>query len=344
MTGDTMNATPQDSLKSRPQPSKEHMADDSIRKEPPSYHDSQYSSSKALPPAQGSAGVPETNPPPYHNWQDAVPDTSTFPPAPVISYFNSGAGNASNSDAERAHAFCDSTPLWRPVKPSPAVLQSIQQHDLRPMLSTEFRGQLSPISPGRWKGSTRDMNGDCVALTHLPLYFPVEDSPLVTGRAKTIYFEITLLGLRDGPGAADSSGFSIGFVAQPYPSWRSPGWERGSLGVFSDDGCRFVNDSYGGRHFTHEFQVGETVGLGMMFSLSNKVITKYVGKKLIVDVFFTRNGRRDGGWNLHEQVDAEAGSVEGLEGDYDLYGAVGLFGGVDFTVCFDPTGWLWRPT
>lgn len=321
-----------------------------FKKEPPSYQDIQPSSSRLPSPAQGFAGVPESNPPPYHNWQEAVPDTTTFPPPPVTSYFNSNTGNASSDDAERAHAFCDNTPLWKPVKPSPAVLQSVQQHDLRPMLSTEFRGELSPISNGQWKGSTGDRNGDCVVLTHLPLYFPVEDSPLVTGKAtKTIYFEVRLLGLRNGPGPADSSGLSIGFVAQPYPSWRSPGWERGSLGVFSDDGCRFVNDSWGGREFTHEFQVGETVGLGMTFSPPDKgsmndVISKDMGKKLVVDVFFTRNGHRAGGWDLHEQVDVEAGSVEGLEGDYDLYGAVGLFGGVDFAVCFDPSGWLWRPT
>jgi hypothetical protein len=31
-----------------------------------------------------------------------------------------------------------------------------------------------------------------------------------------------------------------------------------------------------------------------------------------------------------------------LEGDYDLYGAIGLFGGVDFESCFDPEGWLWK--
>jgi hypothetical protein len=33
-----------------------------------------------------------------------------------------------------------------------------------------------------------------------------------------------------------------------------------------------------------------------------------------------------------------------LEGDYDLYGAIGLFGGVDFEVCFHPAGWLWKPS
>jgi hypothetical protein len=33
-----------------------------------------------------------------------------------------------------------------------------------------------------------------------------------------------------------------------------------------------------------------------------------------------------GGWDLHEEVDADSGGVEGLEGDYDLYGAIGLFG------------------
>lgn len=103
-----------------------------------------------------------------------------------------------------------------------------------------------------------------------------------------------------------------------------------------------MNDSWGGREFASEFQVGETVGLGMTFSRPDKGMKSDMQSKLAVDISFTRNGQWTGGWELYEEVDAEAGSVEGLEGDHDLYAAVGLFGGVDFDVCFDPAGWLWK--
>jgi hypothetical protein len=107
-----------------------------------------------------------------------------------------------------------------------------------------------------------------------------------------------------------------------------------------------VNDSWGGKQFTDAFKLNDTVGLGMVFRLPEHLneASGTRGKRLQVDVFFTRNGQREGGWDLHEEVDQEAGGVEGLEGDYDLYGAIGLFGGVDFEVCFDPAGWLWKPS
>lgn len=285
-------------------------------------------------------------PPPYHNWQDAVPDTSIFPPPPVTGFYASGSGNASTDDADRAHAFCNNTPLWIPVRPSPPVYASVQNHDIRPVRGPEFRGDIIPAgAPGRWQARTLDRNKDCLVLSHLPLYFAAEDSPFIRESQKTIYFELTLRGLRAGPSSGDASGLSIGFVAQPYPTWRSPGWERGGLAVFSDDGCRFVNDSWGGREFTSAFNVGDTVGLGMSFVLPDGASAMKLDKRTCkVEVFFTRNGRPAGGWDLHEEVDADSGGVEGLEGDYDLYAAVGCFGGVDFESCFDPAGWLYRPT
>ncbi|KAJ5734169.1 hypothetical protein N7493_002955 [Penicillium malachiteum] len=240
------------------------------------------------PPSYEASSSDQGDPPPYHNWQEAVPDTSIFPPPPISGYYSSGTGNANIDDADRAHQFCDQTPLWIPSNPSEAVYSAVQYHDLRPVRQRD-----------------------------------------------------------SGTGDADTSGFSIGFAAQPYPSWRSPGWERGSLGVFSDDGCRFVNDSWGGRDFTGPIHVGETVGLGMVFSLPEISGTKG-GKKgkspCRVQVFFTRNGHRAGEWDLHEEVDEDSGSIQGLEGDFDLYGAIGLFGGVHFESCFDPAGWLWQPT
>ncbi|KAJ5201573.1 uncharacterized protein N7498_006236 [Penicillium cinerascens] len=309
---------------------------------PPSYEASQSSSRFPVDAQQQR----QDDLPPYHNWQEAVPDTSTFPPPPISGYYCSGAGNASSDDAQRAHDFCDNTPLWIPERPSPAVYSSVCEYDIRPVQQSEFVGELAPSARGRWQGRTVDRNGDCVALTHLPLYFAAEDSPFIREKRKMIYFEVKLLGLRAGPGN-DSSGFSIGFAAGPYPSWRSPGWERGSLGVFSDDGCRFVNDSWGGRDFTAPIHAGETVGLGMFFTLPENPLAMadalFEGrKKCKVEVFFTRNGQRAGGWSLHEETDEESGGIEGLEGDFDLYGAIGLFGGVDFESYFDPAAWLWR--
>jgi hypothetical protein len=186
-----------------------------------------------------------------------------------------------------------------------------------------------------------------VVITSLPLYFPMRDSPFRTERSKTIYFEVKLRGLEQRA-RADASGLSIGFLARPYPTWRSPGWERASVGVFSDDGCRFVNDSFGGKPFTEPFRVGDTVGLGMTFQLpgaeqAQTMNSSFTPPASQVRIFFTRNGRESGGWDLHEEVDADAGGVHGLEGDFDLYGAIGIFGGVEFEAMFDRDGWLWNP-
>ncbi|OJJ66625.1 hypothetical protein ASPBRDRAFT_48936 [Aspergillus brasiliensis CBS 101740] len=283
----------------------------------------------------------------YHDWQDTVPDTATLPPPPTAGFLCSSTGNASCDDAERAHEFCDKLPLEAPIKPSAATYRSAREFNISPAESPRFGANLHVVNQGHWKGSTSNGHGDCLLTTNLPLYFSTEDSPLLTKKSKTIYFEVRLLGLRIGPEgqSSDASGFSIGFVARPYPNWRCPGWERGSLGVFSDDGCRFVNDSWGGKSFTSKFNVGETVGLGMTFHSPTPapLISADKNEKVYVDIFFTRDGREVGGWNLYEELDEDSGGVEGLGGDFDLYGALGLFGGVDFEVFFKPSDWLWTP-
>lgn len=56
-----------------------------------------------------------------------------------------------------------------------------------------------------------------------------------------------------------------------------------------------------------------------------------------VEVFFTRNGRLEGGWNLHEEVDAaleQPGGVTGLEGLHDLHAAIGVYGKCELGVRF----------
>jgi hypothetical protein len=160
-----------------------------------------------------------------------------------------------------------------------------------------------------------------------------------------VYYEVKILRFQQQQqqGNEDVSGLAIGFVAQPYPTWRSPGWDRASIGVFSDDGCRFVNDSFGGKTFAEPFRPGETVGLGMVFSASPAAHTNAGNRgmgRVRVQVFFTRNGVESGSWDLHEQRDSEAGGVLGLEGDCDLYAAVGVFGGVEFEARFERGGWM----
>ena len=68
------------------------------------------------------------------------------------------------------------------------------------------------------------------------------------------------------------------------------------------------------------------------------------GPTLEVQVFMTRNGKREGGWDLHEELDKESDAgVQGLEGDFDIYGAIGVFGGVEFEACFETAGLMWQP-
>lgn len=196
---------------------------------------------------------------------------------------------------------------------------------------------------GLWKGSTRPGNKDSCLLSSAPLYFAAVGAP--TRATKTIYYELKVrsLGPRRG---ADESSIALGYCAMPYPTWRMPGWERGSLAIHGDDGRRYVNDTWGGKDFTSPFQVGDTLGLGMSFSIPESPPEYGAPQQsnINVEVFFTRNGEKGGGWNLHEELDANNDlGVEGLDGLFDLYAAVGTFGGVEFDVLFSRQDWLWRP-
>ena len=153
----------------------------------------------------------------------------------------------------------------------------------------------------------------------------------------------------DGGKKNDESSLAIGFCALPQPTWRLPGWERATLGVHSDDGRRYVNNTWGGKDFTTPFNSGDTLGVGMTFSTPvdpPEYNTESADTQTLteVEVFFTRNGKKDGTWNLHEELDVEFDlPIDGLDGLFDLYGAIGIFGGVDFVAKFKRDEWLWRP-
>jgi hypothetical protein len=185
-------------------------------------------------------------------------------------------------------------------------------------------------------------------MTNLPMYSVIWDSPFNTQRPKTIYFELKVIGVGRGGsslGEADA-GIAIGFIAPPYPTFRLPGWERGSLGVHGDDGRKYVNDPWGGIDFTTAFAPRDTVGIGMTFSTPKNPPSyeqTQQGRMPHIDVFFTRNGKKEGGWDGNEELDtrSEGGNV-GLRGECDLFPAIGVFGGVDFDVLFHPSQWMYR--
>ena len=294
-----------------------------------------------------SFSKPSDDPPPYHDWT-VIPDNSLLPPPPSLGYDSSPTGSASSSDAVRARIWCQRNPLMKPYQPSQQQHASVRNGDIRITRPSEYNGDLLMLGTGMWRGSTKLGTKDTCLLTSLPLYFACADSPLVTRVSKTIYFEVKIrslgLGRRD-----DDSLIALGYTGLPYPTWRLPGWQRGSLGVHGDDGRKYVNDSWGGKDFTSSFRERETVGLGMTFSIPDAPpeygAARASGTTLKVEVFLTRNGQRVDGWNLHEQLDAVTDlGIEGLDGQYDLFGALGICGGVEFDILFRSKDWLWQPT
>ncbi|KAL8950428.1 MAG: hypothetical protein Q9222_003543 [Ikaeria aurantiellina] len=300
-----------------------------------------------LPPPGPPPSQRDVEPPPYHDWQQ-VPDTALLPPPPSLGHTESPTGNSSLSEADRAHQFCRQYPLIQPHQPTPVQHDMVKRGDVRLVKPREYQGNLAMAATGRWTGQTKAGCPDACLLSFLPFYFAVPDSPLVTGVKKTIYYEVKVLSIGQSRNG-DTSSIALGYAGVPYPTWRAPGWERGSLAVFSDDGRKFVNNTYGGTDFTSPILAGQTVGLGMDFTIPDTPPS--YGASLAqtpdikVDIFFTRDGVKESGWNLHEESDAENyGGVDGLDGHYDLYAAVGLFGRVEFEVNFSSRDWLWQPS
>lgn len=297
--------------------------------------------------SQLSQSMTREDPPPYHDWT-VIPDTSTLPPPPAMGYGEPFRNNAPRTEADRAHDWCHANPLLYPHQPSPTQIAASHEGHMGLMRPQEYKGDIASPRLGYWRGSTKKGMTDACLLTSLPLYYASADSPVHTRRNKVIYFEVEILSMGI-VGGNDDSTLAIGYCALPWPSWRLPGWERASLGVHSDDGHRYINDTWGGKDFTAPFKSGDTIGIGMSFSLpeSPPEYSANAAPKRIqssVEVFLTRNGKKDSSWNLHEELDKNRDQpIDGLDGLFDLYGAVGVFGIVDFAVKFRREEWLWRP-
>ncbi|KAF2758624.1 hypothetical protein EJ05DRAFT_475932 [Pseudovirgaria hyperparasitica] len=344
------------------------------------------------PPPSQKLPAYETQSPPYpHNWT-IIPDTSELPPPPSLSYEVSPAANASPGDAYRGAQWCLKNRLWAPRPLTAEQREEVQAGSLRLIKQNPYLGDvLENGRPGTYSCRTHASCADSILLTHLPAYSALHDSPSVTGRSKTIYFEIRPLVLgRDGQSNQYSgpqhevtksekhgiknfsrlfsrssnkqkevsssgpsnmvqntdSGIAIGYCAPPYPPFRLPGWHRGSLAVHSDDGHQYINNDEGGSDFTTPFYDAQVVGIGMTFSLPRKPPTYEGGSQnpLDIEVFFTRDGVKTGGWDGNAELDSKsAEGAVGLKGECDLFPVVGVFGGVDFSVVLDPSGWVYTP-
>ncbi|KAG0195989.1 Rsp5p-dependent ubiquitination, sorting of cargo proteins at the multivesicular body, partial [Mortierella sp. GBA30] len=71
---------------------------------------------------------------------------------------------------------------------------------------------------------------------------------------------------------------AIGVSTKPYPSTRLPGWNRHSVGYFSNNGKKFCNSPWNAHHYGPPFHEADVVGCG--YRPRNGTI------------FFTRNGKR----------------------------------------------------
>jgi hypothetical protein len=307
---------------------------------PPSdkgYHDYQ-------PPPDLLSG--DSVPAPYHDWT-SIPDTALLPPPPAMNHDRSPTSNADLDDALRAHDWCYQNPLLQPRAPTQEHLAIVRDGSFGLQVPGEYKGSLKSVRQGVCVGQTKPRSKDSILLTSYPLYFAFAESPFRTGSSKTFYFEVMITKFGHGRGE-DAPALSLGYCAIPYPPWRMPGWERGSLAVHSDDGHRYVADTEGGQEFTAPISAGDTVGIGMTFSVPD-LPPQYgappsQGMPLQGEVFFTRNGAREGGWNLHEEMDAETEfGIFGLDGQFDLYGGIGTFGEVAFEAKFTASEWRYQP-
>ena len=321
------------------------------------------------PPPSKANNESQEAPPSYEEWMSVRenPSSSGLPPPPNIHYDESPRHNAPIDEATQADDWCKQFPLYWPQQRNTGAYLDI----------INGRSTIVPVDPSMTKRGLR-LESSTTAQTikskafvyqclrsETPLYSALQSKP-VPAESFTTYFEIKITKLNPKSGIV-----ALGYFAPPYPSFRLPGWQRSSIGVHGDDGRRYVNDSYGGMDFTKPFKEGEVIGIGMKFGLSaglsrDEITLHIFADHLIghketkqaagsverctnVTCFMTRNGFRipEWQWDLHEELDVDVdrpGGVEGLEGDRDLYAAIGVYGAVTVEARFGKERCSWWPS
>ncbi|KAK5632687.1 hypothetical protein RRF57_008401 [Xylaria bambusicola] len=316
-----------------------------------------YAPPPGPPPSQDYAAPP--GPPPLqekeqefkkHDWETAVPDTSLLPPPP--NFFNgfdrSPTNNATEKEADAADEWCEHFPLDNPRRFAPLEVAAMSTGNINMFAPPFYQGTLHRESVGVWRGLSPSEAPDTCLATYPPLYSVTQHSPFATRQRKTIYYEVRILEAHiSRKTRKEEVSLALGYAAPPYPPFRLPGWQRGSLGVHGDDGHKYINDKWGGKTFTQPFKRGDTLGLGMdftpMFEASYDNSTPAPVGRILVEIFLTRDGVEAGRWDLHEESDRiHDMPVTGLEGFHDLCASVGVFDKVGFEIIFDPKKWKWQ--
>ncbi|KFY38125.1 hypothetical protein V494_04507, partial [Pseudogymnoascus sp. VKM F-4513 (FW-928)] len=279
------------------------------------------------------------------DWQAAVPDTSLLPPPPSLGNDRSDTNNATESEADRGETWCRARPLIAPAQLTQETVSAVDDGFVDLMRPSQYVGTVQKSRKGTWVCSSKRKSPDSCLVSTVPLYGVVAHSPASLRRSKTIYFEVQIL-----PRNRSEVSVALGFVAQPFPPFRLPGWERGSLGVHGDDGNKYINDCWGGKEFTEPFKPGQTIGLGMILKPKKSDAPPAYGEPqpsevVDVEIFMTKEGEKVGSWDLHEEADASQDRpVTGLEGGHDLFAAVGTFDEAAFEVRFDSKDWMYVPS
>lgn len=329
---------------------------------PPPSHGSGFTFPPDPPPSNGQQQQQQQNKP-LEPWEIAVPDTSLLPPPPDIfsGWDRSPANNSDEASSRAGEDWCARYPLVEKIQLDNTAWQALAAGNIRLIPPHGWErgsggGRGSGIGscqwvqgqPGVWNVTTPLGARDACLTAYPPLYSVSSHLPFPDGPAKMIYYECKFVENHQ-PGLKNEVSVAMGFSALPYPTFRLPGWHRGSLAVHGDDGHRYVNDTWGGKNFTQPFKKGSTYGIGMRFwvplqddsSHSLPRIWKEEKKRLEVEVFLTYDGTRINNWSLNETLDASSDRpVTGLQGLHDLAATIGIFDQTDFQVIFNPQIWL----
>ncbi|KAI8371168.1 concanavalin A-like lectin/glucanase domain-containing protein [Choanephora cucurbitarum] len=146
-----------------------------------------------------------------------------------------------------------------PTDITPPQFISIQEKGVS---AFEFEGEPDANVYVAARTELQFIHGECCIQTNLPL----------PRHQEVYYWEAKMY---EKP---ESTVVSVGVATKPYPTWRLPGWNRYSIGYFSDTGFKSFSSPFNDRPYGIPFHRGDIIGVGYRHRTGT--------------VFFTRNGRR----------------------------------------------------
>jgi hypothetical protein len=129
-----------------------------------------------------------------------------------------------------------------------------------------------------------------------------------------------------------------------------PGFEYGSIGICCRGRRLYLNNFPVENTGTAAFEPGQQLGIGITFSRrdcdtqqvdnAQARLPSDSSPSIDVEVFLSRNGKKAGCWNLGDLLaKSDSLPLDGLEGNHDLYAAVGTKGAVDVDILLEPEDW-----